>query len=184
VKALSLENHRLDAQLDYQATKHAAELHTMHSLVLNSEVDERYATGIVDGKRKSLPSSSYPIQVPTSLPKIQSATLLGTLPQKNGSQTDSFDSLPESSIQISKAVGSTKKKKYVPTIEDLLNTHKGMPRSQSDAFPSKPDGNILSQSAPSLAIGSAVSIPSAAERKVAAIIELNIEELKKNKKSK
>lgn len=196
VKSLSLENHRLSAQLEYQATKHATELHNMQSLVLNSETDERYTSN----KRKSVPqtqpqTADFP-KPTTLLPKIHQSSAVNNVfePSMDDSVNTNMDESQAESIGRKK-INSKKSSKQVLSIEELLNTHTGgMARSRSDFAPMKKD-HVLSQSAPLLALGNSISTTtnqsmasvdqrvSSADKKIAAIIELNLQELKSNKKN-
>lgn len=192
-----MENHRLSAQIEYQSTKHAADIHAMHSLVLNSETDERFVPSSSHRRKmaaqqpQTIPSPTYS----TILPKINQAAATpytANEPSMDDSVTTSLDE--QQASQSVRKKSSKKSGKNVPSIVELLNTHTGgLARSRSDFIPVKKD-QALSQSAPILALGSSISTTgnhssisaeqhvSSADKKIAAIVELNLQEIKSSKK--
>lgn len=221
--------------MDYQNSRKAVDAHNANSLLLNSEIDERYVllekagTTTTSTNRKSkktptyhqtkngsratspetynpTPNLSYP---PNALPKL--AQPLGDIPAATASLSSSAKPANLAS-SLKKATNG----KGVPSIEELLggqNSSSGgsMVKSNSDFLWKGKQNNLLSHTAPlaspmpnsdKLMNGNKNSskntnsknnnqdgeanrtYSSAAERKIAAIVELNLQEISAGKKPK
>ena len=207
--------------MEYQNSRKAIDAHNANSLVLNSEIDERYVllekagttTTTTNRKSRKTPTYHQPKssgQDRGSSPETYNQTPHlsyppnNTLPKLNNITASSSvnnlqDALGTTKIPSnSKPPKKTPAKQVTPSIEDLLSTSipsgGNMVKSSSDFLWKGKNNNMFSNTAPLASPATnnnnsnnsqdAKNYSSAAERKIAAIVELNLQELHAGKKSK